>query len=120
MTKKIIDFMTTIILIIVAIFALINLVGCGTTKEKFKDHDTVVDVIYNKYYSNTKLKKEAYEFKTIWKNNELMYVTEHHTEGGMHYVAIFDNELNLVNGHGECSSNYDDLMEDVYKLIEEL
>ena len=89
-------------------------------KKEVKTHDSVVDYIYDKYYANTDIKKEAYEFKSYWKNNELMYVTEHHTRGKWHYVAIFDKDLNLVNGEGKCSTSYDDLMADVYKLIEEL
>ena len=89
-------------------------------KKEVKNHDTVVDYIYDKYYANTDIKKEAYEFKTYWKNNELMYVTEHHTEGGWHYMAIFDKDLKLVNGEGKSSTNYNDLLEDINKLIEGL
>ena len=40
MTKKIVDILTTTLLIIVAIFALINLVGCGETKTKEEDNTT--------------------------------------------------------------------------------
>lgn len=117
MLKKISLVTMIFMLMIMAAFSKENLFN---KKSEFKDHDSVVDYIYDNYYANTKLKKEAYEFKSYWKNNELMYVTEHHTEGGWHYVAIFDKDLHLVNGHGECSTSYDDLMEDVYKLIEEL
>jgi hypothetical protein len=120
MMKNLNKILMVMAIIGIIIFGAVSKENLFNKKSELKDHDTVVDYIYDKYYSNTDIKKEAYEFKSYWKNNELMYVTEHHTEGGMHYVAIFDKDLNLVNGHGECSSNYDDLMEDVYKLIEEL
>ena len=116
MLKKIGMVTMIFMLMIMAAFSKENLFK----KEEVKTHDSVVETVYNNYYANTNLKKEAYEFKTVWKNNELQYVIEHHTLGANHYVAIFDKDLKLVNGHGEVSTNYDDLMADVYKLIEEL
>ena len=50
MTKKIIDFMTTIILILVAIFALISLVSCDTKETKQEDNrEQIVESIKDKY-----------------------------------------------------------------------
>lgn len=84
MTKKIVDFMTTTLLIITAIFALINLVGCGTKKEE--DNTTgLVEVetdmakdLAKWYRYNNKVKVEAYKengnivnyYVTLEVNNE--------------------------------------------------
>ena len=54
MTKKIVDILTTTLLIIVAIFALINLVGCGTTttKETEETHKVTEEEIVDKIEKN--------------------------------------------------------------------
>ena len=58
MTRKVLDFMTTLILILAAICALVSFVGCNTTtnKKELNNHDEVVDYIYDRYYANTDFK----------------------------------------------------------------
>lgn len=105
------------------IMLLIGLILSGTAvsckeKEEINNRDKVVEYIYDTYYSNTNLKKSAYEFQTLWKNNELECVIEHHTEGGKHYIALFDKDLNLVVG--KAGDEYDDITKSIYDIIEGL
>jgi hypothetical protein len=59
MTKKIIDFMTTIILILVAIFALISLVSCKEVEERPTTVKQNLIVVHTDTYDN--LHKLMYE-----------------------------------------------------------
>lgn len=96
-------------------------------KKEVKTHDSVVEEVYDKYFSKTGHDKDYYEIKTYWKDEELQYVTAYYT--GMteytdkHYatvyaVEVFDNELNRVKGFG--GYDYEEVWNKAHNVIEEL
>ena len=98
---------------------LMTTVSCNeTTKEHWDKVEAVEDYIYEKYFSMEDLPRKAYEIRTYWENNNLQYVTVEHQRGADTYVAIFDNNLELVKGIGGYEREI--VWEDVYEITEGL
>ena len=116
MTKKIIDFMTTSLLILAAICALISFVGCGTKKEtevkvteKTKTEEDIIQELEDKYND----KDEAEVYVHCHDDNVVNYyvtyvklVREEKTESGTIYIYNtiadkYDTEGNFMESHAE-------------------
>ena len=111
------------IMLMVGLTILMATVSCNeTTKEHWDKVESVEDYIYEKYFSMEDLPRKSYEIRTYWENNELQYVTvEHQTIAGVEvitYVAIFDNNLEFVDGIG--GYDRENVWEDVYEITEGL
>ena len=97
-------------------------------KEEVKNHDTVEETIYDKYFSKTGHDKDYYEIKTYYKDGKLQYVTVYYTgcieikereDYRITYaVEVFDNDLNKVKGFG--GYNYEEVWKEAYNVIEGL
>lgn len=126
MTKNMKGLALILTIIGIMIFGAISKENLFNEKE-FKNHDTVVETIYDKYFSKTGHDKDYYEIKSYWKDGNLQYVTAYYT--GMveytykHYattyaVEVFDKDLNRVKGFG--GYNYEEVWNEAHNVIEGL
>lgn len=124
MTKKVLNFMTTIILILVAIFALISCVSCGTPERRthttglVKAHDMNAIALAEKY--NQPVMVESYKEKGKVINYYVTYtrnIRHTDTDGNEDYIKVYyadkydaNNKMvdfNMAYSYAEAMSVFD-------------